>query len=284
VLSSNHAKQVDSVPDQQPTSDATRAALIPDEAVRLQGIARQDDVTLRIAGSVAVHLSCPDWREYLSAMGRRALYDIDYWAKSQDQKKLEVLFAGQGYQADPKVKHMHEWGVKRLIFEHPETGIKIDVFMDELVMAHTIKFRDRLDKIDGPTVSICDLLLSKLQIHEITANDLMDLAVMLGEHDLAGPRSAGEDLAHLEAVLGADWGFWFEACSNLDGVTGAIEQYQALGHEQRAVVRDRAADLRARIEGCKKTSAWKRRSWLGTKTRWYELVSEVNRDHTLYRT
>lgn len=276
-LSSNGAKQVDTVPDERTADDAARAALIPDEAVRLEAAARQTNVTLRIAGSVGVHLGCPAWRGYLPGMGRRALHDIDYWAKGKDQKKLEDLFATEGYQPDPKIKHMHEWGVKRLIFDHPETGIKIDVFMDELVMAHTIKFRDRLDAIGGPAISIIDLLLSKLQIHEITANDLMDLVVLLGEHDISGTETGRSDLAYLEGVLGADWGFWFEACSNLDGVREAVEQYETLGPAERAVVHSRAGDLRTRIEACRKTSAWKRRSWIGTKTRWYELVSEVDR-------
>lgn len=274
---SSSARQVELLSDQDTAVEVARAALIPDEAVRLTGIAQENGVAIRIAGSVAVRLGCPMWRTYLPGMGRRLLHDIDYWAKSKDQKKVEELLARQGYQADPKMKHMHEWGVKRLIFEHPETGIKIDVFMDELVMAHTIRFRERLDKSDGPTVAMTDLLLSKLQIHEVTANDLVDLVVMLGEHDMADAQAAGSDLPYLDSVLGADWGFWFEALRNLDRISDVVEHYPVLGQDERAVVRKRANDLRSRIEACPKTSAWKRRSWLGAKTRWYELVSEVDR-------
>jgi hypothetical protein len=265
------------VRDQEETSAAVRAALIPDEAIRLASIAEDDGVTLRIAGSVGVHLACPAWRKYLSAMGRRPLYDIDYWARARDQRKLEGLFESQAYQADPRVKHMHEWGVKRLIFEHPETGIKVDVFMDELVMAHTIKFRERLEKNDGPAVPMPDLLLSKLQIHEITANDFIDLMVILGEHDMTNADTAGADLEYLKAVLGADWGFWYEACRNLDSVRDVVGENEVLGDHERAVVGRRAEELRSQIEACPKTSAWKRRSWRGAKTRWYELVSEVDR-------
>ncbi len=263
--------------DQEETSESRRAALIPDEAMRLARIADDQGVTLRIAGSVGVHLSCPQWRKYLSAMGRRPLHDIDYWARAKDQRKLEGLLEGQGYRADPRVKHMHEWGVKRLIFEHPETGIKVDVFMDELVMAHTIKFLGRLDHDDGPAVPMPDLLLSKLQIHEITVNDLIDLVVILGEHDLTAGDRPGADLVYLKAVLGSDWGFWYEACRNLVSVREVLGEYRVLGDEERAVVGRRAEELRSQIEQCPKTSAWKRRSWLGPRTRWYELVSEVDR-------
>ena len=263
--------------DQEETSAAARAALIPDEAIRLARIAGDEGATLRIAGSVGVHLGCPAWRKYLSAMGRRPLYDIDYWARAKDQRKLEGLFEGQGYQADPRVKHMHEWGVKRLIFEHPETGIKVDVFMDELVMAHTISFRERLDDNDGPTVQMPDLLLSKLQIHEITANDLIDMVVILGEHDMTSADTAEADLTYLKAVLGADWGFWYEACRNLANVRDAVGEYEVLGQDKRTVVGRRTEELLSQIEACPKTSTWKRRSRRGAKKRWYELVSEVDR-------
>ncbi len=54
-------------------------------------------------------------------------------------------------------------GIKRQIFAHPDTGIKIDIFMDALVMAHSIGFLDRLE-LAVPCVTLADLLLSKLQI------------------------------------------------------------------------------------------------------------------------
>ncbi len=73
--------------------------------------------------------------------------------------------------------------MKRLIYEHPETHIKIDVFMDELVMAHTMHFKGRLD-LDFPTIGLADLLLSKLQIHQITENDSIDTIVLLAEHEV----------------------------------------------------------------------------------------------------
>ena len=127
-LSSNGAKQVDTVPDEQTAGHVARAALIPDEAVRLEAAARQKDVTLRIAGSVGVHLGCPVWRGYLPGMGGKHFTTSTTGRRAKTRRSWKA-FASEGYQADPKIKHMHEWGVKRLIFDHPGTGIKIDVFM-----------------------------------------------------------------------------------------------------------------------------------------------------------
>ena len=54
--------------------------------------------------------------------------------------------------------------------------------MDELVMAHTLSYRDRLE-LSAPTLPVTDLLLSKLQVHEMTANDLIDMTILLLEHE-----------------------------------------------------------------------------------------------------
>ena len=162
---------------------------------------------------MAVRLHCNQHWQLLSSLGRRPYHDIDFWGLRKDQPKIERFFAEQGYIADPKCKHLHEWGIKRLIFEHPGSAVKVDVFMDELVMAHTIDFKDRL-LLDYPCVPLADLLLSKLQIHEITENDLMDLVVLLFEH----PFGSGErqiEIDHVARVLARDWCFWYEATLNI---------------------------------------------------------------------
>ena len=54
-------------------------------------------------------------------------------------------------------------------------------------MAHTVPSGP--PELDDPTIGVTDLLLSKLQIHEITENDLIDTVVLLADHDLgAGDR------------------------------------------------------------------------------------------------
>jgi hypothetical protein len=221
---------------------------------------------------VAVHLLCPSWRHLLPDLGRRPIHDIDFWALAADEKKLEQLFTGLGYELDPSITHMREWGIARLIFEHPGHGTKVDVFLDKLVMAHTITFQPRTLESDQPAVTFTDLFLSKLQIHELTRNDLLDLVVMLGES------AAGEtiDEAYLQQTLGGSWGFWYDARENLTHVRDALPELDPLAEGQREQVRAAADRWIGFLDSCKKSSAWKRRSWIGTKSRWYELVREVS--------
>lgn len=248
---------------------------LPPEALNLVERAAHDDVTLRITGSVAVRLQCNQHWPLLWSLGRRPYHDIDFWGLGKDQRNIERFFAERGYVVDPKCLHMHEWGIKRLIFEHPGSSVKVDVFMDELVMAHTIDFKDRL-LLDYPCVPLADLLLSKLQIHEITENDLMDLVVLLFEHPF-GSGAGLIDIDRVARVLARDWCFCYEAIQNLGKIRFAVERYDVLGEPVKTVLKGRLAELEARIEGEPKDRRWKLRAAVGTRKRWYELVDDVDR-------
>jgi hypothetical protein len=252
---------------------------LPDESLFIRKAARERGIRLAVAGSVAVHLLCPSWRQLLPGLGRRPMHDIDFWALAADEKKIEGLFDDLGYNVDPSISHMREWGIPRLIFEHAEHGTKVDVFLDKLVMAHTIPFQSRVLEFDHPAVTFTDLLLSKLQIHELTRNDLLDLFVMLGESSAGySGSSPGQsiDEAYLQQTLGGNWGFWHDARENLAHVRDASDEFDPVPEGQRDQVRAAAIRWIDFLDSCKKSSAWKRRSWIGTKSRWYELVREVS--------
>lgn len=259
-----------------PAADLALSERIPEEALRLQAAADARSLTLRLTGSVAVRLHCERHAPLLAEVGRRPFRDIDFFGYSKEQRELERLFEADGYVGDPQMKHAQEWGVKRLIYEHPRTRIKVDVFMDELVMAHTIDFKGRL-RLDAPTISLADLLLSKLQIHEITENDLIDVTVLLAEHDLGTGDRERFDVGRIADVLKGDWGFFHTATENLAKTERALERYAVFPAELAEVVRDRLQALRERIEAERKSTRWKLRARVGTRTKWYEDVDEVDR-------
>lgn len=252
---------------------------IPAEAVRLVDAAAARSLILRVSGSVAVRMHSDSRAPLIDALGRRQFRDIDFWSYSTQQGELKRLLETDGYVPDPQMKHAQEWGVKRLIYEHPATRVHIDVFMDELVMAHTIGFKGRLE-LDAPTVSLADLLLSKLQIHEITENDLIDITVLVADHDLGSGRSGDPeriDLDRLVEPLTTSWGFYYSATQNIEKCLEAVGRYAALPTEMAATVRNRLGVMRARIEGAPKSTRWKIRSRVGTRSQWYETVGEVDR-------
>jgi hypothetical protein len=227
--------------DRTDAATLLRAERIPAEATRLVGSAAEQTLLLRITGSVAVHLHCPQHNVFMRVLGRRPFYDIDFWGRDRDHQRIDAFFQTQGYLADPAARGLREWGIKRQIFAHPETGIKIDVFMDTLVMAHSIKFVDRLELAD-PCISLADLVLSKLQIHEMLCDD---------------------------------WGFWYSADLNLAQLYESVQR-PGLDPELAARVRTQIETLRAHLAEAPKSRRWKLRAKVGTRKRWYEQVEEVS--------
>jgi hypothetical protein len=250
--------------------------MIPGEAHRLQTAADARSLTLRLTGSLAVRMHSEQHAHLLAQLGRRPYRDIDFFGLSKEQRELEYLFESLGYVGDMQMKHAREWGVKRLIYSHPETRVKVDVFMDELVMAHTIDFKHRLG-LDEPTACLSDLLLSKLQIHEITENDLIDLTVLIAEHDLGQGDQERIDVERITDVLRNDWGFYYTASDNLRKLENSLGRYAALPGDVRDVIRSRLHALTVQIESAPKTMKWKLRARVGTRAQWYEDVEQVDR-------
>jgi hypothetical protein len=261
------------------TDPSLRSAIherIPSEAIRLVEAASAGSLMLRVTGSVAVRLHSGELAPNIDALGRRMFRDIDFWSYSKEQQGVERLFEANGYVSDPQMKHAREWGVKRLIFDHPETHVHVDVFMDELVMSHIIDFKGRL-ALDSPTVPLADLLLSKLQIHEITENDLIDMVVLLAAHDFGPGDREQIDLDHIAGLLRANWGLYHTTIGNIEKCDEALKRFDVLASGLVAAVRERLRAMKDQIEATPKSTKWKLRARIGTRAPWYETVEEVDR-------
>jgi hypothetical protein len=243
------------------------------EAREIHREAETAGVAVRLIGSLAIADRCPNHAWLMPALGRRPPQDIDFMTYASGERPLGTLLTARGYELHPSLRHSREWGVNRLVYTHHETGAKVDLFLDQLVMAHTIDFTGRLEAHEF-TVAPADLLLSKLQIYRITRNDLIDLAVLLAEADF-GDDPNDINLARIRAVLGDDWGFAHGAIVNLDRLVDEVPQFSELEPEVARRIDDQARRLRAEIEQAPKSLRWRLRARVGTRAPWYEHVDDV---------
>ncbi|HEX3513070.1 MAG TPA: hypothetical protein VHT26_03580 [Trebonia sp.] len=253
-------------------SSAGLAEAILTESADLLRVSEQRSVTVRLTGSLAIRAHCPAHAPLLPALGRRPYRDIDLLAYWKDRRQVAALFEERGYLLDPAVRQAQEFGVKRFVYEHPDRHLKADVFFDELVMAHTIPFQGRLE-LDPTAITVTDLLLTKLQIHEFTDNDLIDCLVLLAEHQ-AGTTI---DVAYIADIMRKDWGFCHTTEINLTRIAAALPAFPALPGPAASAVEQNIAALSDAIEQAPKTQKWKLRARVGERARWYEQVEEVNR-------
>lgn len=255
---------------------AAQESALRDEALRLVSKAADRGILLRIMGSIAIELLSPEHVELLARLGRRTVRDIDFMAYGRDQVSLEEIFAEEDWTEDPVIRQSKEWGIGRLIYAHPSSGNKVDVFLDQLIMSHTIDMRGRLE-LGSPTISLADLLLSKLQIHEFTRNDMLDVTLLLGTHPFGDGQASTIEFGRLLSVTARDWGFERTISLNLTQVLATIQELDVAPAGLRATVAARVADLQAHMEGQSKSLQWRLRAAVGPRLQWYQDVDEVER-------
>jgi hypothetical protein len=254
-----------------PAGDPVRA-----EAGRLSAQAAEAGLHLRLIGSLGVREHCLATEQVLDALGRDPAHDIDYVAPAREEKAIVALFKGLAYQPDPAVAYSREYGIQRLIYHHPSAPVKVDIFLDVLHMSHTIDFRNRLP--DGEvTVTLADLLLAKLQIHEVTEKDLQDLIAILGVHPLGVGDRETIDLAYLRGLLSQDWGLHYTAIGNLDRMTAFLNGQTHLPESVKELAHADVQRLTSEVELAPKSLRWRARAALGPRVRWYEEVEAVER-------
>jgi hypothetical protein len=247
---------------------------VPDAIARdLLSEADQEQITLRIGGSLAVRLHCHASDDLLDRWQREPPGDVDLFGYSRQDPAIQGMFRRLGWTLDPAVALSREWGVNRLVYHGPD-GAKTDVFLDTLNMAHEVDFKQRLE-LAAPTLPLADLLLTKLQIHELTAKDVKDVGALLAGHDLAETNEAEAiEIPRVTRLLAHDWGFWYTALRNLEAVATFVGG-NALDSSMRDRTLGRVDALRRRIEAEPKTRRWRLRARVGPRVQWYQDVNLV---------
>jgi hypothetical protein len=242
---------------------------IREEARRLAAACVDLGLSARLIGGVAVWLRSPSVRSEPFA---RTYQDMDFAVSSASGMKFKALLVTQGYLPDQFFNGLH--GATRLYYQEPAGRWSIDVVIDELVMSHKLDLRGRLERPE-PTVTLADLLLTKLQVWEINRKDLGDALCLLADHALTedDTDAEGVSLPRLRAVLGKDWGFChtFERNARKVGELWAQDQPSAPAHN----VGEQVTALLRAVEDAPKSRAWKLRSRVGERLRWYETPEEV---------
>jgi hypothetical protein len=234
--------------------------------------AEQLGATMRVIGSLAFRIRCPDTK-YMEYDNQRYLTDIDFVAYARQIDRVQDLFLEAGWSENQSVLRLY--GHRQRIFYHPTEPIHSDVFLDKLRFCHDIDLRGRLEAEDV-TISLIDLLLEKLQIVEINRKDLVDLMVLLGQHAIETSGDGdGIDGARLARLCARDWGWWRTATMNLEKTAHFAGEY--LGAEDAAAVRGKVQALEQLIAAGPRSLRWKLRAKVGDRLRWYCEVEEVDR-------
>jgi hypothetical protein len=260
------------------------------EALGIVEKAQSRGVYLRILGSLAAYIRSVNggYGEVFKSLGRFGegmplFTDLDLVAYGKQRGEISKLFRELAFEPDTLVNGM--FGHKRLIYYHPQRRYHIDVFLNRLEYSHDVNFGEKPGsgrlELDYPTITPADIVLEKLQIHDINRKDLIDLIAVFLVHDvLEQPDKDAVDGGYIAKILSDEWGFWYDATTNLAKVKSVLEQLTKEGKLtalQSQTTTQRIDALLGIVTKTPKTRNWEKRAKAGTKKAWYREVEEVVR-------
>ena len=237
------------------------------EAKRLVESAARAGLTVRILGGVAVRMQAPSEAPLLP----RPIGDIDLATRQGGWRALADFLKSSGYAGDDMFNALN--GARRLLFFDHTNHRKLDVFVGEFEMCHSIPIAGRLDKLPM-TIPLAELLLTKLQIVQLTERDIRDIYSMTYHHPVSAGDGSGIEADFIADLCAKDWGLWRTCTSTIEQSLDRLPDY-GLPAEGSDLITARLSALLKEIERAPKTARWKIRSRVGDRMRWYDEPEET---------
>ena len=263
------------------------------EAGAIVQAAQAQETSLRILGSLAIYahsVHAPEAIALFHSLGRVSagtplFTDLDLMGYAKQGRAISGVLEGLGFKPDTMVNGF--FGDRRLIYYEGAGKFHVDIFLDKLEFSHDVEFgkkpgAGRLE-LDFPTITLSDIVLEKLQIHQIARKDLVDLMILFFGHDVK-PAANGEkeavDAGYIAGLLADDWGFWYDASQNLMKVRQLLGTFVSEGRvktDQASRIEARVGALEASLRAVPKGRHWEKRAKVGIAKPWYREVEEVVR-------
>jgi hypothetical protein len=254
-----------------PQSDEQRR-LFEEEAVRIVNLAAEQGLILRVLGSLAFHIHCQHYVHLQKQLGR-AYTDIDYAGYKAQASKIGPFLSKLGYREDLDINIL--FAGERLIYNHPSSGLHIDIFFDKLNFCHEVIWIGRLE-VDQPTLPLAEMLLEKMQIVKINEKDIIDTLMLLLEHPLGDDDHETINIGRVSKLCAKDWGLWRTITMNLRKVADLGQGYEQLGAEEKSRLVSQVEMALAKINEEPKTTGWRLRAKIGDRVKWYQDVDDIS--------
>ncbi|HEX4010484.1 MAG TPA: hypothetical protein VHX62_10770 [Solirubrobacteraceae bacterium] len=196
---------------------------------------------------------------------RRDYGDVDLVVPKSGGKRIgEVMRAAD---LTPVESFNANGGANRRMFVSAGSSVQVDVFIGGFVMCHEVPLADcAFVPADHPALGVTELLLTKLQVVELSDKDANDASSLLAFHEVGtGPEQIDGD--RIAELLASDWGLWRTVTANLERMAERVRQQSPLARGD--VVVARVGQLRCEIERAKKSLKWRARAKVGDRVQWY---------------
>ena len=250
-----------------------------EEALHIVDAARQSGVVLRLFGGLAL---CAHFE--LAHRCERDHSDIDLIGLHRQYKELPGLFAQLGYKENVHVRQATR--NKQLQFyrrcNHPDAELHyfihpndhVDVFLDAFRMDHEVPLSERLE-IEEYTISLSDMLLTKLQAAHIGEKDELDVIGLLSQVPLGETDKPGVvNTTYIVGLCARQWGLYHDVQAGIAQIREVLATRDDLEPPLAQRVRSSLDRLAAAVGQEPKSRRWRLRAKVGTHEKWREAVEE----------
>jgi hypothetical protein len=238
------------------------------EAERIVVVAEEHGLTLRLLGGLAIAIHCPNAQHRAI---KRTYGDIDLAGFKKEGRQIRDFFEKQlGYKPNEMFNALRS-ASRLMFFDIPNTR-RVDIFLDNFEMCHKIDLRDSL-KNEKMTITLADLLATKLQIVQTNEKDFKDIIAILIDHELGNSDADAINVGRLAKLCGDDWGMYKTFTTVLDKTSTMLDSFD-LDASTRDNVKQKIVKLKTIIEDQPKSMNWKMRARVGEKVPWYKLPED----------
>ncbi|HEY5320210.1 MAG TPA: hypothetical protein VIJ76_04965 [Galbitalea sp.] len=241
-----------------------------DEARAIMAEVQTRDLSACLIGGIAVRVLIGD---NMPPAFERPFADIDILTRRADAKGLGAVLTSRGWVSALEFNALN--GARRLLFHRIDGDDHIDVFVDTFAMCHTLPLTDGMTGSD-PTLPATELMMTKLQIVELTAKDRNDLYALLTSCPMASGKPAMLDPERISRLTSRDWGLQHTFELNLQRLLKPAHM-NAIPLDDQDAVKASVVSLLKAIDEAPKSRAWKLRARIGERKRWYEEPEEPAR-------
>jgi hypothetical protein len=236
------------------------------EAIRIIDIARKKGAILRLIGGLAVRNHCE-----IIDFCERDYGDIDLVGLKKHFKKINETFKEAGYKENRHVAIATSG--QQMQFYKQDLEDHVDVFLDVFRMEHDVVLKERLT-LEDYTISISDILITKLQIYTMNEKDLRDILTIVKDVPIDEEDKSGViNLKYIAQLCAKDWGLYTDILSNIDKCLNLMHHYN-LSTEEVGQIKNKLNKIKELLENEPKTRRWKLRAKIGKKKAWYRVVEE----------
>jgi hypothetical protein len=237
----------------------------PEEAAKqIIEEAERRGATVRLLGGVAFKLQC---RSTHDPRFYRENKDIDLAGRKDQIRRITETLEYLGYRPREVFNKLNMG--ERLIYYDTVNRRRVDVFLDRFTMCHSFDLRESL-RPGTYTLPITDLVMTKLQVIQMTEKEYMDLIAAFTDFEV-GSTEDTINASRIAGICARDWGVYTTFRKSLASVR---EKAIEIGGGFSSVVAERIDRLLARMEEEPKSLSWKLRARIGERARWYELPEQ----------